>query len=50
MIEAWGMDPNKILNKEVLSMPHRTVMDSEQNQIEVLNQALKQAIVKELRQ
>ena len=29
-------------------MPHATVVDPEQEKIEVLNQALKQAIVKEL--
>ena len=31
-------------------MPHATVVDAEQEKIEVLNQALKQAIVKELQQ
>jgi integrase len=50
MIEAWGMDPNKILSKEALAMPHRTVIDPERRQIDVLNQALKQAIIKELQE
>jgi hypothetical protein len=27
MIEAWGMDSNKILSKEALAMPRRTVID-----------------------
>ena len=49
MIEAWGMDANKILSREALAMPHRTVIDPMQNQITVLNQALKQAIITELR-
>jgi len=30
-------------------MPHRTVVDPEQRKIEVLNQALKEAILQELR-
>ena len=50
IIEAWGMDPNKILSKEALVMPHRTVIDPKRRQIEVLNQALKQAIIKELQE
>lgn len=50
IIEAWGMDPNKILSREALAMPHRTVVSSEQRQIEVLGQALKQAIIKELQE
>jgi hypothetical protein len=48
MIQAWGMDPNEILSKEALTIPHRTVIDPEQNQIETLNQALKQAIINDL--
>ena len=50
MIEAWGMNLNEILSKEALSKPHRTVVNQEQHQIEVLNQTLKQAIVNELRE
>ena len=48
LIEAWGLNPNEILSREALTAPHRTVIDPEQKQIEILNQALKQAIVKEL--
>jgi len=48
IIEAWGMNPNEILTREALTMPHRTVVDSEKSQIKALNQALKQAIIKEL--
>ena len=48
IIEAWGMNPNEILSRETLSRPNRTVVDVEKRQIEVLNQALKQAIVNEL--
>ena len=50
IIEAWGMDPKKILSREALAIPHRTVIDSKRRQIEVLNQALKQAIIMELQE
>jgi hypothetical protein len=49
MIEAWGMDPNKILSHEALVQPHRTVIDAEQHNIRILNHALKDAILQELR-
>jgi len=48
IIEAWGLNPNDILSKDALSMPHITVVDPEQEKIQVLSQALKQAIIKEL--
>lgn len=48
IIEAWGMDPNTILSRDALTMPHRTVIDPEQNTMDVLNQALKHAIINEL--
>lgn len=50
VVEAWGMNPNEILSREALSTPYRTVIDPEQAQIAVLNQALKSAILKELKQ
>jgi len=50
IIEAWGMNPNEILSKEAISRPNRTILDSEESQITVLNQALKQAIIKEVHQ
>ena len=43
------MNPNEILSMEALSKPHRTLVDPEQTQMEVLSQALKQAIIRELR-
>jgi pyrroloquinoline quinone (PQQ) biosynthesis protein C len=49
MIEAWGLDPNKILSNEVLVQPHRTVIDAEQYSVEILNRSLKDAILQELR-
>ena len=27
IIEAWGLNPDKILTKEALSSPHRTLVD-----------------------
>jgi len=42
------MNPDEILSREALAKPHRTVIESEKTQIEILNQALKQAIIKEL--
>jgi len=50
IIEAWGMNPSEILSREALSMPHRTVVDPERERIKVLNQALRQAIIRELQQ
>lgn len=46
IIEAWGMNPNEILSRKALSMPHKTVIDPEQKKIEILNQV----IIKELQQ
>ena len=48
IMEAWGLDPNKTLSKEALSRPHRTIVDNRDEQIRVLNQSLKKAIIKEL--
>lgn len=48
--ESLGLNPDEVLSRNALAMPHRTVVDPEQRKIEVLNQALKQAILQELRQ
>jgi len=48
--ESLGLNPNQVLSRDALAMPHRTIVDPEQRKIEVLNQALKEAILKELRQ
>jgi hypothetical protein len=40
--------PNEVLSRESFTKPHRTVVDFEEKQIQVLNQALKEAILKEL--
>lgn len=49
IIRSFGLDPDKILVKDAFISPHRTVVDPEQHKIEVLNQALKQAIIAELK-
>ena len=48
-IQSLGLNPDEILSKDALMTPHRTVIDPEQNQIKVLNQTLKQAIIMELK-
>ena len=49
-VESLGFNPNEVLSKDALAMPHRTVIDPEQRKIDVLNQTLKDAIIKELNQ
>ena len=46
--ESLSPNPDEGLSREALAMPHRTVVDQEERKIEVLNQALKEAILKEL--
>ena len=48
--ESLGLKPDEALSMEALATPHMTVVDLEARKIEVLNQALKEAILKELRQ
>lgn len=48
--ESLGLNPYEVLSRDALAVPHRTVVDPEQRKIEVLNQALKEAILQELRQ
>ena len=40
---------DEIFSKDALAAPHRTVMDPKARKIEVLNEALKHEILKELR-
>jgi len=49
-VESLGFNPNEVLSKDALAMPHRTLIDPEQRKIDVLNQTLKEAIIKELNQ
>ena len=47
--ESLGLNPDEVLSRDAITRPHRTVIDPEQNKIEVLNQAHKQAIIMELK-
>ena len=47
--ESLGLNPDEVLTKDALAMPHRTVVDTESRKIEVLNEALKYGILQELR-
>jgi integrase len=49
-VESLGFNPNEVLSRDALAMPRHTVIDPEQRKIDVLNQALKEAIIKELNQ
>jgi len=52
MIRSWGYDPEKILIKDALAAPHRTICEkpkiTEENEINVLSNALKEMMKKEL--
>jgi len=51
IIRGWGMKPEKILTKEVLSAPCRAYvspMDREEDHVKALSQALKEMLRKEL--
>jgi len=53
IIRAWGMNPEEILTRQALTEPHRTVIDRnqmEQSQIQQLSIALKQQLIKEIRE
>ena len=53
IIRAWGMNPEEILTRDALTKPHRTVVDRsqvEQSQIHQLTVALKQQMIKEIRE
>ena len=47
--EELGLNPDEVLSKDALAKPHRTVVDAESRKIKVLNEALKHAILVELR-
>jgi len=53
IIRAWGLNPEEILTRQALTEPHRTVIDRsqvEESQIHQLSIALKQQLLKELRE
>jgi len=43
------LNPDEVLSKDALAKPHRTIVDLESRNIQVLNEALKNAILLELR-
>jgi len=53
IIRAWGLNPEEILTRQALTEPHRTVIDRsqvEESQIHQLSIALKQQLLKEIRE
>jgi hypothetical protein len=50
MVRALGLNPEEILTKEALSMPHRTTVTAgrDESQMETLLKALKQKLKQEL--
>jgi hypothetical protein len=50
LVRSLGLNPDEVLSKDALVTPHRTIIECEQRKIEVLNQALKKAIILELKQ
>jgi site-specific recombinase XerD len=51
IIRAWGLNPEEILTREAMSLPHRTIASPEElenKQIKILCNALKTEIKKEL--
>jgi site-specific recombinase XerD len=51
IIRAWGLNPEEILTRKALSMPFRTIvapMESQDDQIKALSQALKKMLRREL--
>jgi hypothetical protein len=51
MIRALGYNPEKILTKEALTEPHRTIIigteNKEQDELQILTRALKDEIIQE---
>lgn len=47
--ESLGLNPDEVLSKDALTMPYRTIIDTEERTIQTLNQALKEAIIRELK-
>jgi hypothetical protein len=53
IIRAWGLNPEEILTRQAVTEPHRTVIDRsqlEQSQLHQLSVALKQQMIKEIRE
>jgi alcohol dehydrogenase YqhD (iron-dependent ADH family) len=53
IIRAWGLNPEEILTRDAMRKPHRTVIDHsemENHQLNQLTSALKQQMLKEIRE
>lgn len=50
LAESLGFNPDEVLSREAMSKSYRTVIDPQERKIEVLNHAIKEAIIKELKQ
>ncbi|MCJ7430196.1 hypothetical protein MUO83_03140 [Candidatus Bathyarchaeota archaeon] len=53
IIRAWGLNPEEILTRDAMTQPHRTVIDHSQlenNQLSQLTTALRQQMLKEIRE
>lgn len=53
IIRAWELNPEEVLTRDAFTQPHRTVIDHSQlelNQLAQLTTALKQQILKEIRE
>jgi integrase len=50
IVRSLSLNPDEVLSRDALTMPYRTIVDGEQRKIDVLNQALKKAIILELKQ
>jgi hypothetical protein len=46
--ESLGLNPDQVLSRDAITRPHRTIIDPEARAIEVLNTALKEAILTEI--
>ena len=52
IIRAWGLNPEEILTRDALTKPHATIISREQveeSQLHQLSKALKQQLLKEMR-
>jgi integrase len=46
--ESLGLNPDDVLSRDALTLPHRTVINGDDHTIQVLNHALKHAIIQEM--
>jgi hypothetical protein len=51
LVKSFGMDPDKILSKETMMKPYRTIMDGRENEerMMILQKTIKNAIIDEIK-